>query len=134
MQAMPSEADREFLDSLLQNQDIIQPSFLFRPDDPYFGRATRITYMHAYGLKSASLAEYVQALELNHFLKPLVLGDIRVAQARVGNTGDVVYEVVYANIVDSGVNEQGESPPQTVDTAFPITVNGETVTEVYPNI
>jgi hypothetical protein len=133
IQAMPSQEDRDLLDSLLQNQDIIEPQFLFRPDDPYFGRAERVIYVHAYGLRSASLEEYVQALQLNHFDKQLILGDIRVAQARRDNTGDVVYEVVYANVVDTGVNERGESPPQTVDTAFPITVNGETVTEVYPN-
>ena len=133
IQAMPGQEDRDLLDTLLQNQDIIEPQFLFRPDDPYFGRAQRIIYTHAYGLRSASLDEYVQSLDLNHFRKQLTLGDLRVAQARFNNTGDVVYEVVYANIVDTGVNEQGESPPQTVDTAFPITVNGETVTEVYPN-
>lgn len=133
IQAMPGAADRDLLDSLLQNQDIIQPSFLFRPDDPYFGRAERVIYVHAYGLRSASLEEYVQALDLNHFRKQLVLGDVRVAQARFNNTDDVVYEVVYANVVDTGVNQQGQSPPQSVRTAFPITVNGETVTEVYPN-
>ncbi len=135
IQAMPSQEDRDLLDSLLQNQDIIEPSFLFRPDDPYFGRAQRVIYVHAYGLRSASLEEYVQALELNHYDKQLILGDIRVAQARRNNTGDVVYEVVYANVVDTGVNEQGESPPQTVPTAFPI-ANPDgpgTIDEVYPN-
>jgi hypothetical protein len=133
IQAMPGPADRDILDSLLQNQDIIQPGFLFRPDDPYFGRAERVIYVHAYGLRSASLETYVKSLDLNHFTKQLVLGDLRVAQARENNTGEVIYEVVYANIVDSGVNSQGESPGQTVNTAFPITVDGNTVTEVYPN-
>jgi len=133
IQAMPPQEDRDFLDGLLQNQDIIEPSFLFRPDDPYFGRAQRVTYVHAYGLRSASLEEYVQSLDLNHYRKQLVLGDIRVAQARRDNTGEVIYEVLYANIVDNGVNELGESPPQSVNTAFPIEVNGETVTKVYPN-
>jgi hypothetical protein len=135
IQAMPGQADRDLLDSLLQNQDIIEPQFLFRPDDPYFGRAERVIYVHAYGLRSASLEEYVQALQLNHFDKQLILGDIRVAQARRDNTGDVIYEVVYANVVDTGVNEQGESPPQTVSTAFPI-ANPDgpgTIDEVYPN-
>ena len=135
MQAMPSQEDRDLLDSLLQNQDIIEPDFLFRPDDPYFGRAQRVTYVHAYGLRSATLEEYVQALQLNHYRKQLVLGDIRVAQARRNNTDEVVYEVVYSNVVDTGVNEQGESPPQTVPTAFPI-ANPDgpgTIDEVYPN-
>jgi hypothetical protein len=135
IQAMPSEADRQLLDSLLQNQDIIQPSFLYRPDDPYFALPTRIIYQHAFGLTSSTLEDYVQALELNHFRKQLVLGEFKVAQARQANTGDVVYEVVYSEVQDSGVNSAGESPPQTVPTAFPIpNPDGPgTIDEVYPN-
>jgi hypothetical protein len=135
IQAMPGEADRQLLDSLLQNQDIIQPSFLYRPDDPYFALPTRIIYQHAFGLTSSTLEDYVQALELNHFRKQLVLGEFKVAQARQANTGDVVYEVVYSEVQDSGVNSAGESPPQTVPTAFPIpNPDGPgTIDEVYPN-
>lgn len=133
IQAMPGDADRALIDSLLQNQDIIRPNFLYRPDDPNFGRATRVIYNHAYGLNAATLDQYVAALDLNHFRKPLVLGEVKVAQARVGNTGEVVYEVVYSEIQDSGVNEQGESPGQTVPVPYPFDLNGQTVTEVYPN-
>ena len=133
IQAMPSEADRALVNSLLQDQDIIQPSFIYRPDDPYFGVAKNVIYQHAFGLTSSSLEEYVQALDLNHFRKQLVLGEIKVAQARLGNTGNVVYEVVYSEVQDSGVNSQGESPPQSVPVAFPFEYEGETVTEVYPN-
>ena len=135
IQAMPSEADRELLDSLLQNQDIIQPSFLYRADDPYFALPTRITYQHAFGLTSSTLERYVEALDLNHFRKQLVLGEFRVAQARSNNTGEIVYEVVYSEIRDFGVNSAGESPPQTVPTAFPIpNPDGPgTIDEVYPN-
>lgn len=136
IQAMPSESDRSLLESLLQNQDIIKPELLFRPDDPWFGRATRVTYVHAYGLKTATLEEYVQALDLNHYLKQLVLGELKVAQAVDPLTGNVVYEVVYSEIQDSGVNEKGESPPQSVPVAFPFqnpNDPAETITEVYPN-
>ena len=135
IQAMPSQDDRDLIDSLLQNQDIVQPSFIYRPDDPYFGVARNIIYTHAYGLTSTTLEDYVTALELNHFRKQLVLGEFRVAQARAGNTGNIVYEVVYSEVQDSGVNERGESPPQSVPTAFPIpSPDGSTeITEVYPN-
>ena len=135
IQAMPSEADRQLLDSLLQNQDIIQPSFLYRADDPYFALPTRIIYQHAFGLTSSTIEQYVQALELNHFRKQLVLGEFKVAQARQENIGGVVYEVVYSEVQDSGVNNAGESPPQTVPTAFPIpNPDGPgTIDKVYPN-
>jgi hypothetical protein len=135
IQAMPGEADRQLLDSLLQNQDIIQPSFLYRSDDPYFALPTRIIYQHAFGLTSSTLEDYVLALELNHFRKQLVLGEFKVAQARQENIGGVVYEVVYSEVQDSGVNSAGESPPQTVPTAFPIpNPDGPgTIDKVYPN-
>jgi hypothetical protein len=135
IQAMPSQDDRDLVDSLLQNQDIVQPSFIYRPDDPYFGVARNIIYTHAYGLTSSTLEDYVTALELNHFRKQLVLGEFKVAQARAGNTGNIVYEVVYSEVQDSGVNSAGESPPQSVPTAFPIpNPDGPgTIDRVYPN-
>jgi len=135
IQAMPGQEDRDLVDSLLQNQDIIQPSFIYRSDDPYFGVARNIIYTHAYGLTSSTLEDYVSALDLNHFRKQLVLGEFKVAQARFGNTGNVAYEVVYSEVQDSGVNEKGESPPQTVPTAFPIpNPDGPgTIDKVYPN-
>lgn len=134
IQAMPPNEDRALIDSLVQNQDIIPPSSLYRKNDPYFGVADRVKYVHAFSLDSATLDEYVQALSLNHFRKQLIVDGIRTARA-LDSDGNVVYEVVYADIVDSGVNSDGESPPQSVKTAFPFTdPDGSTETDtVYPN-
>lgn len=134
IQAMPPNEDRELIDSLVQNQDIIPPSTLYRKDDPYFGVADSVIYVHAFSLDSATLEEYVQALQLNHFRKRLVVDGISTAQA-LDENDEVLYEVVYADIVDTGVNQLGQSPPQTVSTAFPIIdADGSTETStVYPN-
>lgn len=134
IQAMPPQEDRDLINSLVQNRDIFPPSSIFRPDDPYFGVATRVIYTHAYGLESATLDEYVLALQLNHFRKRLILGEIKTAQA-LDSAGNVLYEVVYSDVVDTGVNRLGQSPGQTVPTAFPIlSEDGSTeITEVYPN-
>ena len=134
IQAMPPTEDRDLIKSLVQNQDIIPPSSLYRKDDPYFGVADDVKYVHAFSLDSATLEEYVQALQLNHFRKRLVLDGIRTAQA-LDADDNVVYEVVYANIVDTGVNQDGKSPPQSVKTAYPfVDPDGSTETQtVYPN-
>ena len=134
IQAMPPQEDRDYINSLVQNRDIFPPSSLFRPNDPYFGVTDRVRYVHAYGLESATLDEYVAALQLNHFRKRLILGEIKTAQA-LDSGGNVLYEVVYSEIVDTGVNRLGESPAQTVKTAYPIaSEDGSTeITEVYPN-
>ena len=132
IQAMPPNEDRALIDSLVQNQDIIPPGSLYRKNDPYFGVAERVTYVHAFSLNSATLEEYVQALQLNHFRKRLIVDGIRTAQA-LDENDEVVYEVVYANIVDTKINQLGESPPQSVSTAYPITVDGTITSTVYPN-
>jgi len=135
IEAMPPQSDRDLLNSLLQNQDIFQPSSLFRPDDPYFGVVDDVRYVHAFGMATGSLDEYVIALQENHFKKRLVLGEIKTAQA-LDEDGDVIYEVIYSDVIDSGVNSKGESPGQTVKVPYPFTdpVDGSTeITEVYPN-
>ena len=124
IQAMPPQGDRDIIANLVQNQDIFNPSFIYRQDDPRFGVSRKVTYTHAFSLDTGTLDEYVTALELNHFRKPLVLGEIKTAKA-LASDGTVEYEVVYADIVDNGVNKQGESPPQSIKWPVTITIPGE---------
>ena len=128
IQAMPPSNDRVIINGLLQNTDIFQQNLIYRPTDPNFGVAKNVKYYHAYGLTAATLDEYVASLDINHYWKNLVLGEIDVAQA-IDSTGKVVYEVVYSRIIDDLVNAQGESVSKDVTVPYPI---GEIKT-VYPN-
>jgi hypothetical protein len=133
MQAMPPQQDRDLLASLLQNPTIFPPDLIYRADDPNFGVARRVIYNHAYGLIAATLDDYVASLNLNHYWKNLVLGDIRTAQA-LDDAGNVIYEVVYSAVIDDLVNNDGESVSKQVVLAFPI--NADTpaqIDSVYPN-
>jgi hypothetical protein len=132
IQAMPPESDRALVNSLLQNRDIIPDSLLYRGDDMYFGRATRVVYEHAFGLTSATITQYVDSLQRNHYWKNLVLGQIETAQAR-DDAGNVMYEVVYSRIVDNLVNDAGESVSREVVLPYSVTYGEETNGIVYPN-
>lgn len=132
IQAMPPEQDRYLLNSLLQNNDIFPPDLLFRADDPNFGVARRVIYEHAYGLKATELDNYVQAMNLNHYWKNLTLGQIKTAQA-LDDAGNVIYEVVYSEIVDDLVNNNQTSVGKVVDLPYAIDVAGTTTRQVYPN-
>lgn len=136
VQAMPPANDRVLVTSLLNNPDIFVPDFIFRPDDPYFGKARRVTYQHAFGLEPDALETYVSSLYENHYWKNLVLGQISTAQAVDPVTGHVVYEVVYSKIIDDLVNAAGESVAKIVNLPYVITdpADGSTqLTQVYPN-
>jgi hypothetical protein len=133
IQAMPPINDRIIISSLLQNTDIFQQDLLYRPTDPNFGVAKNVTYYHAYGLAPAILEDYVSSLDINHYWKNLVLGAIKVAHAK-NSAGEIVYEVVYSQIIDDLVNAQGASVSKEVTLPYPVfRDNSPEIATVYPN-
>jgi hypothetical protein len=135
VEAMPPAEDRVLIASLLDNENIFVPDYIFRPTDPNFGKATKVTYQHAFGLAPDALSVYVESLYLNHYWKNLVLGEINTARA-VDADGNVIYEVVYSKIIDNLVNAQGKSVSKIVPLPYAITdpADGSTsIIAVYPN-
>lgn len=133
VQAMPPANDRKLIAELLNNDNIFVPEYIFRPTDPYFGKADRVVYQHAFGLSPDTQDRYVESLYLNHYWKELVLGSIETAQA-LDADGNVVYEVVYSRVIDDLVNNQNESVGKIVNLAYPITDPlGQQLLQVYPN-
>jgi len=131
--AMPPADDREIIAELLDNNNIFVPDYIFRPTDPYFGKAERVVYQHAFGLDPETQDLYVESLRLNHYWKELVLGSIETAQA-LDAAGNVIYEVVYSRVIDDLVNNQGTSVGKIVNLAYPIASPGNPqTTQVYPN-
>lgn len=135
VEAMPPAEDRELIASLLDNDNIFVPEYIFRPTDPNFGKSQKVKYQHAFGLAPDALDVYVESLYLNHYWKNLVLGEINTAQA-LDAEGNVIYEVVYSKIVDNLVNAAGESVSKIVPLPYSIIdpADGSTViSAVYPN-
>jgi hypothetical protein len=133
VQAMPPANDRELIAELLDDDNIFVPEYIFRPTDPYFGKADRVVYQHAFGLSPDTQDRYVESLYLNHYWKNLVLGSIETAQA-LDSAGNVIYEVVYSRVVDNLVNNQDQSVGKIVNLAYPITDPlGQQRLQVYPN-
>jgi hypothetical protein len=133
IKAMPPQADRDLIDQLVQNQDIIPESVVYRADDSNFGVAQSVIYDHAYGLNTASLEAYVTSLDINHYWKNLTLGQVKTARA-LRPDGTVLYEVVYSEIIDNLVNNDGESVSKEVMLPFPVNAGDSTeIAEVYPN-
>jgi hypothetical protein len=133
IKCMPPQSDRDLINQLIQNQDIIPVDLVYRVNDPNFGVAKNVVYHHAYGLTAATYAEYVSSLVINHYWKNLVLGSIKTAQA-LDDAGNVLYEVVYSQVVDNLVNDAGQSVSKSVDLPYPINQFDSTeISTVYPN-
>ena len=103
IECTPGIENRILIQDLLTNQTLIPDSYLYRPDDSNFGKATNVTYVHAYGIYASSLNEYIRAVQKNHYWRNITLGPLRTAVAK-DNDGNIVYEVVYSEIIDDLVH------------------------------
>jgi len=119
IQATPSINDRQILSSLLDNETLIPTDILYRANDQYFGKATSVIYEHAYGIYASDLQEYIQAVTRNHYWRNITLGELKTAVAK-NDAGDVIYEVVYSEVIDNLVNPAGTSIQQTIYWPRPI--------------
>jgi len=108
IKATPSATDRDILATLLNNDTLIPPETLYRPGDQYFGKATSVVYEHAYGIYASDIQEYLLAITKNHYWRNITLGQLKTAVAKDDN-GNILYEVVYSEVIDNLVNPKGIS-------------------------
>lgn len=117
----PSLEDRNILRTLLDNSTLIPDEAIYRPNDRNFGKATNVTYAHAYGIYSSDFDDYMNAVKKNHYWRNITLGELKTAQAR-NSKNEVVYEVVYSTIID---NLQVYDPNFNFDFRFSTSVSEE---------
>lgn len=104
----PDVEDRDLIKELLNSEQLIPTEYLYRPDDQNFGKATNVTYVHAYGIFANSVDAYIAAVTKNHYWRNLTLGELKTAVAK-NDQGEVIYEVVYSSVIDNLINPEGVS-------------------------
>lgn len=113
IKAAPSINDRNILNTLLTSETLIPEAMVYRPNDIYFGKATSIVYEHAYGIYASEIDEYLTAVTQNHYWRNITLGEIKTAVAK-NSAGEIIYEVVYSEVIDNLVNPAGVSIQQEI--------------------
>jgi len=119
IKAAPSINDRNIINSLLTSETLIPEEMVYRPNDIYFGKATNVIYEHAYGIYASDIDEYLAAVTQNHYCRNITLGEIKTAVAK-NSAGEIIYEVVYSEVIDNLVNPSGISIQQEIYWPTPI--------------
>jgi len=107
-------------DKRLQWYDFITDSTIFSPEDiyrygdPNFGIQTDLRVLVYAGIESKEAVNYVQAISRNHYRKRLLFGDIKKALAKDPITQEILYEVIYCEVVDT-FEKNGTSISETID-------------------
>jgi hypothetical protein len=127
-QLLPTRAQRDIFYGIINNSDIIPNSYIYRPWDPWFGVNSLRRVLLQTGLNPKQIAEYVSAMTLNHYWKTLQFGNVKTARAQDADL-NTIYEVVYLELIDSVVNDQGLGPNLAI--SWPLNNSG--ITTVYPN-
>ena len=134
IKATPNLQDRQILRTLLDNNTLIPENVIYRPFDVYFGKARDVIYEHAFGIYASDIDQYLNAVTRNHYWRNITLGEIKTAIARDEN-GDIIYEVVYSEVIDNLQNPEGVSISSSVHWPVPISLNKgpwfTSVTNIY---
>jgi Putative Ig domain len=91
--------DRDLYQNFINDRYIFDPTMIYRYFDPNFGVQKDTKMFLEYGIQLVDLSFYASALDSNFYRKNLYFGDLQIAEAK-NDAGEVVYEVVYLDIVD----------------------------------
>ena len=78
---------------ILQDQSVFPPDLIYRSNDPWFGIAQDVKTLFLPGLAPTLAADYIDAMQTNHFSKRLLFSNIKSAVAKQ----DGVYDVIETN-------------------------------------
>lgn len=93
--------------SEIGDSTIIPPQYLYRSSDPEFGLQKELKTLIAGGIETTTLENFVKATTKNHKKKRFNIGSLDFAVAKVPGTDEILYEVVYLNLVDPAAATNG---------------------------
>ena len=97
--------DQNIFYNIAQDPSINSQEYIYRGEDKHFGMKSKPEMLMISGLKAQTLTAFQNQMSENHAPKQLYFGDVKTAVAK--ENGIVKYEVVYVEVKDNLVNNQG---------------------------
>ena len=97
--------DQNIFYNIAQDPNINSPEEIYRPEDANFGMKLKPEMLMMAGVEAQTLTAFQNQMEQNHSPITLYFGDIKTAVAK--QNGTILYEVIYIDIVDPFVNNDG---------------------------
>jgi hypothetical protein len=124
MRPFLKQTQKDLYRTFISNPNIFEPNLIYRPNDTEFGLQTEPKMLAYAGIETKNVQEYVAAAAKNHKKKRYRFGEVKTAVARRPGTQEIVYEVVYVEIIDPDNPTLAETRKSiTIDTNNKITVD-----------
>jgi hypothetical protein len=114
VKAFQKKSLRNIWYEFITDSTIFDPSKLYRQNDENFGVQSELKMLLYAGIESVEAVKFVQAMSRNHYRKRLRFGDVKKAVAKDPVTQEVIYEVVYVEMIDN-LEKNGVSIESVVD-------------------
>lgn len=109
MQPFIKTYQKESFLSFVNDNTIFTPSYIYRPSDPNFGIQKSLRSLVYAGIETKNINYFVAATAKNHRKKRFSMGNLKIAVAKNAGSNDVVYEVIYIELVDPQQPTVGET-------------------------
>jgi hypothetical protein len=94
------QSQRDLFREFITDSTVFDNNAIYRPSDPSFGIQNDLKMLVFAGIETKMAAEVVGVIGRNHKPKKFKFGDVKKAVAKTPGTNDVVYEVIYVEIID----------------------------------
>ena len=91
---------RELFKTFIRNSNIFDATAIYRPSDSNFGIQNDLKMVVYSGIETKTAAQVVSVVGQNHRKKRFKIGDVKKAEAKVTGTDNVLYEVIYLEVID----------------------------------
>lgn len=98
--SLPSLTTKLKFKDFINDLEVFNTNTVFRPTDPEFGVCKDIRMYLSYNIKASTAPQYINSMDSTFHTKKVYMGDIKTAIAK-DDDGNVIYEVVYVDLVDS---------------------------------
>ena len=93
-------AEKQNYLTLVNDSGVVPPESVYRPFDSNFGIQRKLRSLVFAGIETQEVSQFARITAKNHKRKQYYFGELKTAVAKTEGTDDVVYEVVYIELVD----------------------------------
>ena len=124
-----SKAERSIFAGFINDTTIFTPNYIYRLGDPNFGIQKNLGMLIYGGIETKAAAKYIEAMGRNHKKKKFRFGEVKSAEAKIPGTREIIYEVIYIEMIDPLENKNGSAALSVIANSdnIPITLDNKNV-------
>jgi hypothetical protein len=113
--------------NFISDSRVFEPSLIYRPNDSEFGLQRDLKILAYSGIETKAIEEFARATVKFHKKRRYNVGAIKKAVAKEPGTNNIVYEVVYLEIIDTKkpTNSRLTNKTVVIDSSNKITVDSK---------